>query len=124
MIRGVSPLLRGLYRPLRGSHISRFFIGILLIVLVFVGPTLYGWVTSAGRLAPELSSTRGTVNVEITLPFPPGEFQQQELSKYGTFGGVQGDRSIRLFNVSHQGLIDLTRIYWIVRISPGPAPGA
>jgi hypothetical protein len=116
-------LVHGGYRRLKGSHISRFLIGVLLIVLVFVGPSLYGWATSSGRLAPELARTSGTVNVKITLPFAPGEFQQQELSKYGTFGGVQGERSIRLFNVSHQDLMRLKRIYWIEQISPGPRPG-
>lgn len=103
-------------RTLPGA--GRFVSGILLLGLIISSPAIYGWLTSGSRLSPDLSGAEGRVNLAIELPFDPQAFHQKKLSDFGTFAGFEGDRTVRLLNVTPDNLEQLKHIYWIVKISP------
>jgi hypothetical protein len=97
--------------------LGRFAAGVAIIAAMVWGPGLYGMLTAGGRIAPELKSADGPVNVRVGLSFRPGTFQRQALSKYGIFGGIRGN-SVVLFNVSPAGLHRLDDLYWVDGIVP------
>jgi hypothetical protein len=97
--------------------LGRFAAGVAIIAAMVWGPGLYGMLTAGGRIAPELKSADGPVNVRVTLSFRPGTFQRQELSKHGIFGGIRGN-GVVLFNVTPAGLHRLDDLYWVDGIAP------
>jgi hypothetical protein len=96
---------------------GRFVAGVAIIAAMVWGPSLYGMLTAGGRVAPELESADGPVNVRVELSFRPGTFQRQQLSEFGVFGGIRGN-SVVLFNVSPTGLGRLDDLYWVDGIEP------
>lgn len=97
--------------------LSRFGVGVLLILAMVLGPTVYGQLTAGDRVNPGLEAVKGAVNVRVAMSFRPQGFQQSKLSQYGVFGGRRGD-SIVLFNVSQQDLQQLKRLYWVDAVEP------
>jgi hypothetical protein len=92
-------------------------IGVLLILLVLLGQQAYGWITSSGRLAPELRGTSKASNVVVVLGFQPDRFHNERISEYGAFAGRDGALNrIRLRNVSPDNLARLASVSWVARI--------
>jgi hypothetical protein len=95
----------------------RLAAGVLLLAALVAGPAAYGQLTASGRVDPALERTDGPVSVRVLMSFKPQTFQRQQLSRYGVFGGIEGN-AVRLFNVTPWGLGQLRGLYWIDRIEP------
>ena len=111
---------RGVLRLLGfGPEVRKIAIGIALIVLVLFGQQSYGWITSSGRLAPELRGVSKASNVVVVLAFQPDRFHNERISEYGAFAGRDGALNrIRLRNVSPDNLARLASVSWVARIEP------
>jgi hypothetical protein len=90
---------------------------VLLILLVLFGQQAYGWITSSGRLAPELRGAKGPSNVVVVLAFMPDRFHNERVSEYGAFAGRDGALNrIRLRGVTPENLARLASVSWVARI--------
>lgn len=109
---------RGALHLLRfGPEVRKIAIGVALILLVLFGQQAYGWITSAGRLAPELREAKGPSNVVVVLAFMPDRFHNERVSEYGAFAGRDGALNrIRLRNVTPDNLARLASVSWVARI--------
>ncbi len=92
--------------------LRRMALGVVLLLLMVFGPSVYGWASSGGRLADGLDNPGGRSNIEIRMSFTPTAYHQQELGKHGVFGGIR-DNSIILLNVEPDQLKSLSHLYWI-----------
>ncbi len=79
-------------------------------------------VHAPGKIAPEVRqrvSPRGTVDLLVTLPFPPERFHILVFQRYGRVSGTSGNtaevRSVKLEEVT-----GLARYYWVRRVAPIP----
>jgi len=109
--------------PRRSPSVTRraatqLVIGVLLILVMIAGPTLFGMVTASGRLDESLAGAQQPVNVRVDLGFEPQAFHTRSLQRHGVFGGKISDRSVRLFQVSPDSLLALSHLYWIDSITP------
>lgn len=99
------------------SAMVRILIGALLVAAMIFGPAAYGTATSGDRVAEELKSVDGPINVIVKLSFKPSAYHQEELGQRGVFGGIR-DESVILLNVTPQAIKQLSHIYWIDKIEP------
>ena len=95
-------------------------IGVLLIAVMIWGPSVYGMLTTSGRLDESLSGIQRPVDVRVDLDFKPQAFHTRTLQQHGVFGGKPSDKSVRLFQVTPDSLTALSRLYWIVSITAIP----
>lgn len=112
------PRIRRDTRPI----LIRLAIGVILIIGIVAGPSLYGQATSGERLDASLHHAKGQVNVRVVMNFQPQEFNQSQLGAYGVFAGRNGN-SVMLLNVPAQRLDSLASIYWVSKVELLKAPG-
>lgn len=98
--------------------------GRIVASLVLLYLLWQAWLTldAPRKIAPDLARTasgRGTVDVLVTLPFPPERFHILTFQRYGRISGTSGNtaevRGVRLEVVR-----DLARHYWVRRLEPMP----
>jgi hypothetical protein len=82
------------------------------------------WLTvrAPGKIAPDVDhavSLRGTVDLLVTLPFPPERFHILTFQRYGRVSGTSGNtaevRGVKLAEVT-----GLARYYWVRRVEALP----
>ncbi len=96
-----------------------------IVVLAFLCWLMWhAWLSiqGPGKIAPDLDrtvSTRGTVDILVTLPFPPERFHILTFQRYGRVSGTEGNtaevRGVRLADVA-----GLARYYWVRRVEALP----
>ena len=92
-------------------------------IIVFALALYLGWqawlsITVIGKIAPDVThavSARGTVDLLVTLPFPPERFHILVFQRYGRVSGTSGNtaevRGVKLTDVT-----GLARYYWVRRV--------
>ncbi len=96
-------------------------------IIVFALALYLGWqawlsITVHGKIAPDVShavSSRGTVDLLVSLPFPPERFHILVFQRFGRVSGTSGNtaevRGVKLTDVS-----GLARYYWVRRVEALP----
>jgi hypothetical protein len=93
-----------------------------LVAGVVVVVAWQGWIASqaSAKMPADLAayaSPRGTVNLRITLPFPPERFHTLTLQRYGRVSGTEGN-TIEVRGVSVERVKGIARVYWVKQITP------
>lgn len=93
-----------------------------LVAGVVVVVSWQGWIAlqASAKMPADLAayvSPRGTVNLRITLRFPPERFHTLALQRYGRVSGTAGN-AIEVRGVSAERVKGIARLYWVSRISP------
>ena len=97
----------------------RVAFGVLLLVLLYGGPYVYGRATADGKLAGCLVGSTNPQNVVATLSYVPGPTQLEDLQRYGRYGGSAGDLgNVVLLGVPAQNVTLLSQLYWVDRVEP------
>ncbi len=97
-----------------------------ILFLVVLGSLLWQvWLTieAPGKIAPGLdrmASRRGTVDLLVTLPFPPERFHILVFQRYGRVSGTSGNTA-EVRGVKLKEVTDLARYYWVRKVEPAPA---
>jgi hypothetical protein len=92
------------------------------LVAGFVIVVWQGWIAwqAAAKmpadLAPYLSS-RGTVDLKITLRFPPERFHILMLQRFGRVSGTEG-HTVEVRGVPAERIREIARFYWVRQIVP------
>jgi hypothetical protein len=106
-------------RLLAGADGRRFIAGVVLLVVILYGQSLYGMATASGRLDPSLRDAAKPSNVVVVLNFMPDRFHNERVAEYGTFAGRDGALNrLRLRHVSPDNLRALAGVSWVSRIEP------
>lgn len=93
--------------------------GVLLLVLLYGGPYVYGRATADRKLADCLVGSTSPQSVVATLSHVPGPTQLEDLQRYGRYGGSAGDLSnVVLLGVPAQNVTLLSQLYWVDRVEP------
>lgn len=98
--------------------------GRMLATLVLLYLLWQVWLTlnAPHKIAPDLlrtASSRGTVDVLVTLPFPPERFHILTFQRYGRVSGTLGNTA-EVRGVKLEVVRDLARHYWVRRLEPTP----
>ncbi len=93
-----------------------------MVVVVSLGWKAWLFIQGPRKIAPEVTqlvSPRGTVDLLVTLPFPPERFHILVFQRYGRVSGTSGNtaevRGVKLGDVT-----GLARYYWVRRVAPIP----
>jgi hypothetical protein len=92
-------------------------------VIVFALALYLGWqawlsITVSGKIAPDVThavSSRGTVDLLVTLPFPPERFHILVFQRYGRVSGTSGNTA-EVRGVKLRDVTGLARHYWVRRV--------
>jgi len=92
---------------------------VVLAGLVLAG-AWHAWleVQAAGKIPPTLvasASPRGTVDLRVTLRFPPERFHVLMLQQFGRVSGTTGE-SVEVRSVPVGRVRAIARFYWVRRI--------
>ncbi|MBI4594480.1 MAG: hypothetical protein HY728_09720 [Candidatus Rokubacteria bacterium] len=74
------------------------------------------------RLRARLAVEPATVNVLVTVKFPPEEFHIRLLQQVGNMRGVEGSTA-KLYTITPASVRYVSRHYWIDRIDLAPDDG-
>ena len=82
------------------------------------------WLTLAApvKIATGFPTGSQSVNILITLPFPPERFHVQVFQSFGRVSGTQ-DNAIEVRGVKRSDLAAVARHYWVRRVEPLPPGG-
>lgn len=106
------------------EHPTVRFLALALALLAAYHGYLYvtGPSRMTDRLRARLAQGPPTVNVLVTVKFPPEEFHIRLLQQVGNMRGVEGSTA-KLYTVSPAAVRYVSRHYWIHRIDLAPADG-
>lgn len=106
------------------QHPTVRFLALALAVLVAYHGALYltGPSRMTDRLRARLAEAPPTVDVHVTVKFPPEEFHIRLLQQVGNMRGVEG-ATAKLYAVTPANVRYLSRHYWIREIDLAPADG-
>ena len=98
--------------------------GRILIVTILLFLLWQGWLTveTPRKIAPNLdrmASRRGTVDILVTLPFPPERFHILVFQRYGRVSGTSGNTA-EVRGVKLKEVTGLARYYWVRKVEPAP----
>ncbi|MBI2201648.1 MAG: hypothetical protein HYU43_06875 [Armatimonadetes bacterium] len=98
---------------------------ILLIILVII--SWQAWLTyqATGKVPPDLrahASARGTVDLRVTLRFPPERFHILTFQRFGRVSGSDGN-AVEVRSVPVHRVKEIARFYWVSQIAPLPKEG-
>jgi hypothetical protein len=96
-------------------------------ILVFVLALYLAWqvwlrIEAPGKIAPDVSravSPRGTVDLLVTLPFPPERFHILVFQRYGRVSGTS-ENTAEVRGVKLADVTSLARFYWVRRVEALP----
>jgi hypothetical protein len=77
-------------------------------------------VQAAAKVPPDLRvyvSPRGTIDLRVTLRFPPERFHVLMFQKFGRVSGTEDD-SVEVRSVPVGRVREIARFYWVRRITP------
>jgi hypothetical protein len=102
---------------LLASRAGRWCLATILVIGAW-----HGWLAyqAAGKLPPDLAayvSPRGTVDLRVTLRFPPERFHTLMMQRFGRVSGTEGD-TIEVRGVPAGRVPEIARFYWVKRITP------
>jgi len=94
----------------------------VIAVLVVLVLAWQGWLSWQARpkVPPDLAhyvSERGTVDLVVTLRFPPERFHILVFQRFGRVSGTEG-RTVELRGVAAARVREIARFYWVERIAP------
>jgi len=89
-------------------------------IIVFALALSLGWqawlsITVTGKIGPDVHqavSPRGTVDLLVTLPFPPERFHILIFQRYGRVSGTSGNTA-EVRGVKVADVAGLARYYWV-----------
>jgi hypothetical protein len=96
-------------------------------IIIFTVALYLGWqawlsMAAPGKISLDVThvvSPRGTVDLLVTLPFPPERFHILIFQRYGRVSGTSGNtaevRGVKLADVT-----SLARYYWVSRVEALP----
>jgi len=104
-------------RRLLASRVIRLLFALLLITAAW-----QGWLTwQAGpKIPPDLEahvSPRGTVDLLVTLRFPPERFHILMFQRFGRVSGTR-DNAVEVRSVPVERVREIARLYWVRQIAP------
>lgn len=103
----------------RGAAYGRIGLGLLLLIVMYMGPQAYGMATAGDKLQQCLRGTDTPHDVTVALSFIPGPTQIEQLQRYGRYGGSGGDLHNVVLLGAPPGNIDLlARLYWVDHVDP------
>jgi hypothetical protein len=93
-----------------------------LVAAVIAVAAWQGWIASqaAAKMPADLAahlSPRGTVDLQVTLRFPPERFHILMLQRFGRVSGTDG-HTVEVRGVPAERVRDIARFYWVERITP------
>lgn len=96
----------------------------LLLFIALVVAAWQGWLAyQAGPKIPQdlerYVSARGTVDLVVTLRFPPERFHILMFQRFGRVSGTRGN-SVEVRSVPAQRVREIARFYWVQQIAPLP----
>jgi hypothetical protein len=102
------------------SKIWRSRRGRVVVILLLMYLVWQTWLTIAAprKVAPGLDrmvSKRGTVDLLITLPFPPERFHILAFQRYGRVSGTSGNTA-EVRGVKLKAVSELARYYWVRKV--------
>ncbi|MBI3976174.1 MAG: hypothetical protein HY334_07255 [Armatimonadetes bacterium] len=94
----------------------------LLLIIALVVAAWQGWLAyQAGpKIPPDLEryvSARGTVDLVVTLRFPPERFHILMFQRFGRVSGTR-DHSVEVRSVPVRRVREIARFYWVQQIAP------
>jgi hypothetical protein len=104
------------------SPAKRILATLVLLVLAWQG---WLWWQARGKIPPELqaqAAERATVDLVVTLRFPPERFHILMFQRFGRVVGTEG-RTVEVRGVSSVRLREIARFYWVERIAPAAGDG-
>lgn len=98
--------------------------GRILVIVLLLYLLWQAWlmIEAPGKIVPGLDRTvsqRGTVDLLVTLPFPPERFHILTFQRYGRVSGTSGNTA-EVRGVKLEAVSDLARYYWVRRVEPTP----
>ena len=104
-------------RRLRAARAMRLLLVILLITVAW-----QGWLTwqAGSKIPPDLEahvSPRGTVDLLVTLRFPPERFHILMFQRFGRVSGTRHN-AVEVRSVPVSRVRQIARLYWVRRIAP------
>lgn len=112
MIRRGAPEGR---RSVPHGQLVRLVLGIVLVLVLLTGYSLFGIVTAGSRTGEGVVVTDRRIDLVVTMDFEPEPYHLERLRRLGTVAGrYEGDESkVRLLRVEEEDLRQLSRITWI-----------
>lgn len=99
------------------SRPARVVIAIAVLTLLWQGWLLY---YAGSKLPPDLAahaSPNGTVDLRVTLRFPPERFHILTFQRFGRVSGTEG-RALELRGVPVGRVREIAKFYWVSEIAP------
>jgi hypothetical protein len=98
--------------------------GRILILALLVSLVWQAWLSieAPGKIAPDINhavSSRGTVDLLVTLPFPPERFHILVFQRYGRVSGTS-ENTAEVRGVKLTDVTGLARYYWVRRVEALP----
>lgn len=101
----------------------RFFTshpGRLIAVGIVVIAAWQAWLASQAAMKmprdlQDLASARGTIDMRVTLRFPPERFHVLMFQRFGRVSGTEGN-SVEVRSVPVHRVREIARFYWVQRI--------
>jgi hypothetical protein len=93
---------------------------ILSALVLYLGWQAWLSIQAPGKIAPDVIhtvSSRGTVDLLVTLPFPPERFHILMFQRYGRVSGTSGNTA-EVRGVKVADVTGLARYYWVRRVEP------
>jgi hypothetical protein len=97
----------------------------LVIVLLIAAWQGWLWWQARAKVPPDLlayASARDSVDLVITLRFPPERFHILMFQRFGRVVGTDG-RTIELRGVPAARIREIARFYWVERLAPVAGDG-
>jgi hypothetical protein len=95
---------------------------LILALLLYLGWQAWLSIQATGKIAPDARqavSPRGTVDLLVTLPFPPERFHIMVFQRYGRVSGTSGNTA-EVRGVKLRDVTSLARYYWVRRVEALP----
>jgi hypothetical protein len=104
-------------RAFLASRGGRWVVSVLALTVAWQAWLSY---QASGKIPADLASyvsSRGTVDLKVTLRFPPERFHTLTMQRFGRVSGTDGD-TIEVRGVAPGSVWTIARFYWVRRITP------
>jgi len=104
------------------SSTVRILVAVALLVAAWQG---WLWWQAGVKIPLDLrahAASRATVDLVVTLRFPPERFHILMFQRFGRVVGTEG-RTVELRGVPASRIREIARFYWVERIAPAAGDG-